>query len=325
MATIYLTEQGSVLKKTYKRILIEKDGEKLLELPEFKVDRILIFGNVHITTPAINFLLDNGIDTSFLSLKGKFRGRLAPVESKNIYLRMAQFKKYQDNNFKINFGKIIVERKIKNFIFILHRYLRNHPEIDLSFYLFSLKKNLNSLARKESLSSIRGVEGKSSAIYFEALGRMFRGGLQFTKRSKNPPTDPINSLLSLGYILITNELFSLLCATGFDAYLGYLHEIDYGRPSLALDLVEEFRQPVIDTFTLSLINKKVLNENDFEKRANQGCYLREEAQKKYFRHYEKMLTKENNHWRKIFQRQVQKLAEAILKENITYKPYAREK
>jgi len=325
MATLYLTEQGSVLKKTYKRILIEKDGEKLLEVPEFKVDRILIFGNVQITTQAINFLLDNGIDTSFLSLKGKFRGRLAPVESKNIYLRMSQYKKFQDNIFKINFSKIIVKRKIKNFVHIINRYSRNHPEVNLSIYLFNLKKNLNSLTRKESLSSVRGLEGQSSAIYFEALGRMFRGKLQFTKRSKNPPTDPINSLLSLGYILITNELFSLLCAIGFDPYIGYLHEIDYGRPSLALDLVEEFRQPIIDTFTLFLLNKKILDENDFEKRDNQGFYLKEDAQKKYFMHYEQMLTKGNNHWRKVFQNQTQILANTILKENLPYKPYAMEK
>ncbi len=321
MATLYLTEQGSVLKKTYKRILIEKKGEKLLEIPEFKIDRIIIFGNVQITTQAINFLLDKGIDASFLSLNGKFRGRLSSIESKNVYLRVAQYQKSQDDNFKKRFAKTIIDAKIKNSIHLLKRYVRNHPEKDFSRYIVNLKKNLVSLARKGSLSAIRGVEGRSSAIYFEAFGKMFRKELQFSKRSRRPPTNPINSLLSLGYILITNEIFSIVSAIGFDPYIGYLHEMDYGRPSLALDLVEEFRQPIIDTFTLRLINKKILSESDFEKKDNQGFYLKEDSRKKYFINYEHFLTKGKDNFRKLFKIQAHKLAETILKADVPYKPY----
>lgn len=320
MTTLYLTEQGSVLKKTYRRLLIEKKGEKLLEVPEFKIDRILIFGNVQITTQAINFLLDRGIDTSFLSINGRLRGKLAAVESKNVYLRIAQYQKNQDENFKVKFAKIIIETKIKNAINLINRYARNHPEIDFSGYSKNLKKCLLSLKRKERVSTIIGVEGRSSAIYFESYGKMFRKELQFRKRSRRPPADPINSLLSLGYTLITNEIFSILSTVGFDPYIGYLHGIDYGRPSLTLDLVEEFRQPIIDKLTLQLINKKILNEKDFEKKDNKGFYLKENSRKKYFIHYEHLMTKTKNNFRKSFQIQAYKFANTILK-NIPYVPY----
>lgn len=320
MATLYLTEQGSVLKKTYKRLLIEKNREKLLEVPEFKVDRILIFGNVQITTQAINFLLDKGIDTSFLSINGRLRGKLSAIESKNIYLRIAQFQKNQDENFKVNLAKIIVDAKIKNSISLINKYTRNHPEVNLSNYVKDLKKIIISLNRKENISTIFGIEGLSSAIYFEAYGKMFRKEIQFKKRSRRPPADPINSLLSLGYTLIANEIFSIVAAIGFDPYIGYLHSIDYGRPSLVLDLIEEFRQPIIDVFTLHLVNKKILDESDFEEKENKGFYLREESKKKYFMYYERMIIKKENNFRKHFQIQAHKFANTILK-NVPYVPF----
>lgn len=328
MATLYLTEQGSSLKKTYKRLLVEKDGEKLLEVPEFKVDRVLVFGNVQITTQAMAFLLDNGIETSLLSTYGKFRGRLAPVESKNVLLRVAQYERYLDEEFKLEFSKTIIKGKIVNAKRLIQRYSRNHPEVDFSTALRDLDKLITGLKRKAKVSTVMGVEGRATAIYFETYGQMFPGELGFKSRTRRPATDPVNSLLSFGYVLITNEIFSVLSALGFDPYIGYLHGINYGRPSLALDLAEEFRHPIVDMLTLDLINRRILTDKDFESIPPKGVFLRDDSKKKFFKQYEYKILHYFKHpgtgakvsFRDLFKNQAHKLQKTIM-DKAPYEPF----
>lgn len=232
MATIYLTEQGSKLSKTSKRLVIEKEGQTLLEIPEFKVERVLIFGNVQITTQAMAFLLDNGIEVSFLSLYGKYRGRLSPVESKNAQLRIRQYQKHLDTEFKVSLAKAIVHAKLHNGRELLMRYARNHPEIDFSQDKIQMEACISQIEHKQSVNSVMGVEGAAASVYFEAFGKMLRKELRFEKRQRRPPKDPVNALLSLGYTLIGNEMHSTVCAVGFDPYIGFFMAlIMEGRPS----------------------------------------------------------------------------------------------
>ncbi|MDR4506847.1 MAG: CRISPR-associated endonuclease Cas1 [Candidatus Brocadiaceae bacterium] len=291
MATIYLTEQGSKLSKTSKRLIIEKDGQTLLEIPDFKIERVLIFGNVQITTQAMAFLLDNGIEVSFLSLYGKYRGRLSPVESKNAHLRIRQYQRHLDNEFRLVLAKAIVQAKLHNGRELLMRYARNHPEIDFEEDKKQLEDCIAKLRHKESVNSAMGVEGAAAAVYFKAFGKMLRGELKFEKRQRRPPKDPVNALLSLGYTLIGNEMHSIVCAIGFDPYIGFFHGVDYGRPSLALDLIEPFRHAIIDRFTLYLLNTHILSEGDFTDRGEEGVFLSDNARKRYFAEYEKYMTK----------------------------------
>ncbi|MEW6618766.1 MAG: CRISPR-associated endonuclease Cas1 [bacterium] len=328
MATLYLTEQGSVVKKKSRRLVVAKKEEILAEVPTFNLERVIIYGNVQITTQTLNFLLESGIETSFMSTHGKFHGRLAPMESKNILLRIAQYERYLDEEFQVNHSKRIVEAKIKNGRTIIQRYISNHPEVDFGNVVEELAQSLKSLQNKERVSTILGVEGQSTANYFQAFGKMFRGDLKFAGRCRRPPKDPINALLSFGYMLITNEILSILCAIGFDPYIGYLHGIDYGRPSLALDLVEEFRHPVVDRFTLNLINNHILSEDDFENKGEEGIYLKKEALTKYFAQYEQMIThsftdfssNEKINYRLLFKNQAYKLAKTIQTKE-PYQPF----
>lgn len=319
MATLYLLEQGSKLCKESKRFIVEKDEKVLLEVPDFKINRILIFGNVNLTPQAISHILDTGIDVSFFTIYGRLRGKLCSVKSKNVYLKIAQFKRYYDEEFKVNFAKTIVEGKIKNSIALLDRYQRNHPEVDFQEYLKKLYHSIILLKNKTQLSAIRGIEGYSSALYFEVFSKMIRGKLKFSKRDRRPPKDPVNSLLSLGYSLITAEIFSLTSGFGLDPHIGFFHEIDYGRPSLALDLVEQFRLPVVDRFTLTLVNKEIITEDDFEEKEG-GVYLKEDSRKEYFTQYEKYITRsftyneQEVNFRKLFQIQTQKMVYVILKK-----------
>jgi CRISPR-associated protein Cas1 len=132
MATLYLTEQGSKLRKTSKRLVVEKYGDTLLEVPAYGIDRVLIFGAVQISTQAISFLLESGIDVSFLSIHGKLKGKLTPVQSKNVFLRLAQYDRYKDEEFKPRIARSILEGKLKNQRTLILRYQRNHPEADFS-------------------------------------------------------------------------------------------------------------------------------------------------------------------------------------------------
>lgn len=328
MATLYLTEQGSKLGKKSRRLIVEKDNKTLLEVPEFKVDRVLIFGNVQITTQAIAFLLGNGIEASFLTMQGRLKGRLSPIESKNVFLRLKQYERYHDNNFRLKIARSIIRAKISNSRTILLRFARNHPEIDLKESkkrLDDCKKNIES---KETIKSLMGVEGIAASIYFRAYGRMFRRGLQFEKRQRRPARDPVNALLSFGYMIITNEMLSIVCAIGFEPYIGYLHGVDYGRPSLALDMVEEFRHSIIDRFTLYLVNNQILKEDDFEDKDDEGIFLKDEPKKVYFTQFEKFMNREietnispgKKSYRSLFRLQSHKLMDTILKDE-PYEPY----
>jgi CRISPR-associated protein Cas1 len=325
MAVLYLTEQGAVLRKKSKTLVVDKAGEVLLEVPEFKVERVLIFGNIQITTQAVAFLLESGIETSFFTMNGKLKGKLTPLETKNVYLRLYQYKRYQNEDFKLRHAQRIIEGKIKNQIVLLQRYQRNHPEVDFTLSIDRLQEAINTLQIKKKVSTVLGVEGAATAVYFETFGKMFRKELKFDGRSRRPPKDPVNALLSFGYTLITNEILSLLSGMGFDPYIGYLHAIDYGRPSLALDLVEEFRHPIVDRLVLSSFNKEVFDAEDFEEKED-GVFLKENSRKTFFLHYERSLQQHFQYedsevnFRQLFKKQAQKLAQVILK-NEQYSPF----
>ena len=238
MASLYITEDYAVLAKHHKRLVVKKDDKILLEIPEFKIERILLFGKIQVTADAIEFLLDNNIDVSFFNQYGRIKGKLVSSQSKNIYLRIAQYETYNDTQRRFNLASLIVKGKIENYISFLHRYQRNHPEINFEKEILTLQNCIKLLGNKKHISGLLGVEGVASAVYFKTFPKMFLNEEwknSFSGRSKHPPKDEINSVLSLGYSLITSELWSLLEGVGFDPFVGFLHEIDYGRPSLAID------------------------------------------------------------------------------------------
>jgi len=327
MSTIYLCEQGSVVTKRNQRLQIIKEGQTLIDIPVIKIDKIFIFGNIQVTTQALALLLDHSIDVSYFTARGRLRGRLNSSMSKNIFLRLAQYERWRDPDYKINICRAIVASKLQNMKSVLQRFLSNYPEENFEKTFAVIDSGLEQLYEKNEISSVVGLEGASSGAYFSVFGRMFRQELQFTKRIKHPSPDPVNALLSLGYVMITNEIASLLEATAFDPFLGFMHGVKYGRKSLALDMVEQFRQPVIDLFTLRLANLKVFGEDDFHEIPEEGVHLTDEKFKIYLDLYEKRLNQkmsfnnsEDSNWRTVFHHQMQSLEKAIL-EGKEYQPY----
>jgi CRISPR-associated protein Cas1 len=297
MPTLYITDQQATLGKTHNRLVVERDHTKLAEIHDFRIDRVVIFGNVQVSTQAMAFLLDRGIDTTFLSSRGRLKGRLAPLASKNAFLRVRQYERIRDPRFVARVAAAIVSGKIFNCSEVLARHQRNHPECNLHLEL-SLLARLSAKAGEEPpLDALRGIEGQAAAIYFKGFPRMLRRSMDFKKRTRRPPTDPINALLSFAYTLLYNEAIGALVSVGFDPYLGFLHSLDYGRCSLALDLIEELRAPVADRLVLNVTNLEVVKAQDFAADGSQGIYIKDAARKRFLNEYERLMTGEFPHRR----------------------------
>lgn len=331
MNPVYITEQGAVVRHSSKTLVVTKGKEKIIQIPILQIDRLLLFGNIQLTTQTLNLLLQESIDVAFLTLNGKLRGRLVASESKNVILRLAQYERYLDDEFQLAEARAIVRGKISNARAVILRHRRNHPELNFSKELALIEQTLNKLEQNQTINSLMGAEGMATAAYFRCFGQMFRQELTFTERTRRPPKDPVNAILSLGYTLITNEILGLVIAHGLDPYIGFLHGVVYGRPSLALDLVEEFRHAVIDRFSLHLFNNKILTMEDFRPAEQNGIYLTSDGIKKYFQHYEQRMkaplkpdtSEPTITLRSIMRQQVRRMATS-LQNRAVYNPFKME-
>jgi CRISPR-associated protein Cas1 len=287
MANLYLTEQGAVLHKHGERLVVTKDKVTLLDVPCHEIDAVLLFGSVQITTAAVRELMEQGIEMALLTRRGRLLCQLTPPMAKNVPLRLAQYERSKDAQFALAFARTVVGAKVRNGLGVARQYAYNYKGHGLESELRELEAHGPRIDAVQTAGELFGVEGNAARTYFSAFGKMIRTGLIFPGRRKRPAPDPINALLSFGYTLLFNEIASLLDGVGFDPYIGFFHKPDYGRPSLAADLVEEFRAPVIDRLTLRLINTRVFDAGDFYAHPSSGSmYLKRESLAKYFTQYE---------------------------------------
>ncbi|MDZ7315989.1 MAG: CRISPR-associated endonuclease Cas1 [candidate division KSB1 bacterium] len=325
MNTLYVTEPGAVVRLSSHSLVVCKGKEKLAQMPLIRLDAVLLFGPVQITTQAMEALLEEGIEVAFLTSNGKLRGRLHALSAKNVFLRLAQYERVLDEEFSLQTAKAIVRAKLRHTEKLLQRYAARIDDEQIGQSLEAVGSACRRIERAQTIGSLMGVEGGAAAAYFRAFGRLLRGDFTFQERSRRPPKDPVNALLSLGYTLVFNELFALAAAHGLDPYLGFLHGAVYGRPSLALDLEKEFRAPVVDRFVLKLINRRILQPQHFTTGADGGVYLTAEGRSLFFSHYEKLLRgaageRTELSLRDLLKRQVRRMASAI-KNREPYEPF----
>jgi CRISPR-associated protein Cas1 len=205
----------------------------------------------------------NNIDTVFMSYNGRYLGRIAPPESKNVFLHKLQYQRLDDHEFGLRLARCIVAGKLSNMATLLMRIKRTKNDPVPGRKAQEIRNLIVQLESADQIDSVRGYEGRGTAIYFEAFPRGFVQNMGFTRRVRRPPTDPVNSVLSLLYTFLMNRVYAAVRIAGLDPYPGFLHSIDYGRHSLVLDLMEEFRTIIADTLTLSLFNLKILQQDDF--------------------------------------------------------------
>lgn len=328
MAVIYVKEQGAMIKKSGERIIISKGASTLLEAPLIQLENLALIGNVQITTQALHMLMEQGVDVSYFSYSGKYLGHAAAEASKNIFLRFQQYEFYMNENKRLEMAKAIVRNKIRNQMALIRNHRWKDKDHDWKRDLEQMERHLKTLADKTSANEALGIEGICSNIYFGAFGHMLKCDFQFHGRNRRPPKDPVNVVLSLAYTFLTKEMCSALDAESFETYLGFLHGIRYGRKSLALDMIEEFRQPMIDRLVLLLFNKRMIGKYDFELPDEGGVVLNEDGFRKFCTEYEKWMNGRNiasgeKSFRNRMREQVAQLKRAVCKGE-EYIPYSWE-
>lgn len=330
MSTLYISKEGAIVRVTGERVQVTLQRERLLDVPMIKVEQLVMLGRVGITSPALRALMEHQIDIVYLSAWGKYLGRFQPPLSKNLILRKAQFRASDDPAQAAELARSFVRGKLLNMRTLLQRSARESAEEQITSAIAQLKALSKKLPRVGSVAEIRGLEGAGTAAYFGLFDRLIKAeGWRFNSRSRRPPTDPVNALLSFGYVLLANDLMSACQVVGFDPYVGYLHADRYGKPALALDLMEEFRPVIVDSLVLTLINKRMIAWEDVEVQPGNVHRMKDRAKRTFLRAYEERKRLEIKHpvfgykanYRRCFELQARILAKALRGEIEGYVPF----
>jgi CRISP-associated protein Cas1 len=330
MGTIYINQDDVYIGKVDERLKVTAAKETLLDVPLIKIDGVVVLGRATVSPAAMVELLQRGIPLSFLTTTGRYLGRMEPELTKNIFVRKAQWQAAGESEQALHVVRGFIRGKLKNYRTALLRAQREHADLDLSDGIGRLERALLPIDKYESIDGLRGLEGAGSAAYFGCFDRLIRTeGFTFEARRRRPPTDPVNSLLSLGYAILRHDLQSALNIVGFDPYLGYLHTERYGRPSLSLDVMEEFRPLVVDAVVLSSINCKRLAPEDFVKEPISGAVsLTDEKRRDFLRLYEQKKQSQFKHpvmgrqctYQEAFEIQARLLAKYLMGQIDQYPP-----
>lgn len=331
MGTVYITQSDLFIGKTDERLHVKHEKNIILDLPLIKVEGVVIMGRSTVSPALLMELLDRKIPLTFLTGTGKYLGSLEPPLTKNIFIRSAQWAAAREDKSKaIHVVRGFVRGKLKNYRISLLRAQREHPDIQLDRAITLLEQAIEPIDRTERIDSLRGLEGAGSAAYFGSFNCLIRAeGFSFKSRNRRPPTDPVNALLSFGYSLLAHDIQSAINIVGFDPYLGYLHTERYGRPSLALDLMEEFRPLVVDAMVLSALNRKMLVMSDFTTEPlSNAVSLSNEGRKTFLRAYEQKKQSKFKHpvlqkqctYQEAFEIQARLLGKYLMSETDKYPP-----
>ena len=332
MSTLYISQQDATLRKVDERLKVTLHKDQILDVPMIKVSQVVLYGRITVTAATVAALLERQIDLCYLTQHGKFLGRLEPDFSKNALLRREQHRAASDEVRCLQFARSFVNGKLRNMRTWLMRLNRklDSSSASLENAANRIKLACDAVETAATLDQVRGHEGEGSAAYFAVFNELLKSEeFSFEKRVRRPPTDPVNSLLSFGYTLLMNDIASAVKIVGFDPYVGYLHADRYGRPSLPLDLMEEFRPVIVDSVVVSAINKGDLTRQDFQEELGHVFRLTPEGRLKFLRLYEERKATEFKHpvlqqkitYQRCFEQQARFLAKTLQGELEQYPPF----
>ena len=260
--TVYVTEEGSLLRSRGSRLRVERGDELLFSIDFRRVRQVVLLGRIGMTTAFLHQVLARGIDVVLIGGEGRYIGRLQPAAAANPFVRHAQFAALMDRQRSHDLRRRIVRGKITNLrAGLLRAARRGEPALDQT--VERLERIRARCADAEGLEALLGFEGAATREYFLAFGRLLGEAWTFLGRRRRPPPDPVNALLSFGYTLLLNDAIAALETAGLDPYSGFLHQARVGRPSLALDLIEEFRPLIVDSVVLRALRSGALRPADF--------------------------------------------------------------
>lgn len=334
MPTLYLNQQYSLVRKDGDCLVVQppKSAEGVqqkVRVPLIKIEHVVVEGDVTLTSPALAALLENNVEVAFLSFSGNYKGTLSPGFSKNSLLRVAQHQAHQDPERRLALARQFVTGKLSNLRTLLMRYRRKDGQEALDRSIRIIENSLEAVPEAAALDHLMGHEGAASAAYFSGFAELLNQDLGFAGRYRRPPTDPVNALLSYGYTILTSKLASVIHAVGMDPHVGYLHSAVYGRPALALDLVEEFRPIVVDSVVLTAVNTRMLQPEDFVAELGGGIRLAEAGRRAFLKKFEERLNTEIIHpvfgyratYRRCLELQARLLAKTLTGEIPGYRPF----
>lgn len=286
--TLYVNQTDVYLSLDGDNVVIQKDVERLARIPLHNLEAITTFGYTGASPALMGYCADKNISITFFTKNGRFLARVVGESKGNVVLRKKQYRVSDNEVLSAKVARNFIVGKIYNNKWMIERMTRDYPlRVDVTKFK-AVSKYLSSVIHEVrncgDLESLRGWEGQAAVSYNKLFDQMIlqqKEDFLFHSRSRRPPLDNVNAMLSFSYSLLANDMAAALEGVGLDAYVGFLHRDRPGRPSLALDMMEELRGVFADRFVLSLINKKVMNKDDFLKKENGAVIMTDDARKKF--------------------------------------------
>lgn len=300
--TLYVTTPGAYLSRDGETVQVKVEDEVRLRLPIHTLDGIVCFGRVSCSPYLLGMCGERGISVSFMSDSGRFLARVQGPVSGNVLLRREQYRRADDMTSSAAIARSCVAGKIANCRSVLRRAVRDRGEGDASVLLGGAADRLSGimaeLARGPNLEELRGHEGEAAALYFSVFDHLItvdKTAFYFRERSRRPPLDNMNALLSFLYTMLAHDVSSALEGVGLDPAVGYLHRDRPGRPGLALDLMEEFRPFWADRLALTLVNRQQVKAKGFTRTESGAVMMDDKTRKEVVLAYQKRKQEEITH------------------------------
>lgn len=285
--TLYVTSENSYLSLDGENVVVFEEKTEIGRVPLHNLEGIVSFGYRGTSPALMGACAERNVSLCYLTPQGRFLARVSGRIKGNVLLRQQQYVSSRDEKISLEIAKNCILGKVYNARWVLERAVRDHPmQIDLEQVKSAsgfLKSSLEYIQDAQSKEQLRGYEGEAASVYFGVFDQLIlqqKKDFVFQGRSRRPPLDNVNALLSFVYTLLTNQITSALETVGLDPYVGYLHTDRPGRASLSLDLIEELRAVFADRFVLSLINKRIVNGKNFYKKENGAVLMDDELRKK---------------------------------------------
>ncbi|EYF05344.1 type I-C CRISPR-associated endonuclease Cas1c [Chondromyces apiculatus] len=299
--TLFVTAERALLHKEHETVVVKIDGEVKAQLPMLHLASVVCFGRATVTPDLMAALAEAGVHVAFLSPTGRFLARVEGLPGGNVLLRRQQYRAADDPTRTLAIARSMVVGKLSNARqFLLHARRDAPPDArdTLAAAADRLALFLRSAPTAETLDALRGTEGAAAREYFGAFNALIKRNpetFQFAGRSRRPPLDPLNALLSFGYVLLMQDCAAAATGVGLDPAVGYLHEERPGRLALALDLMEELRAPIVDRLVFALVNRGQMSATDFVHEPAGGCRLTDDARKRFLVAYQESKRAELRH------------------------------
>ncbi len=338
LRTVYVTDTSTVLNIRGAYITFRRNKKLCGKLPLLATRQLVLMRGVGVTGNVVEACLSDDIPITFLDRDGTLKGHLVGNHRNDPAPRLAQYKAWSNPESKREICRKLVDAKLVNTIRVLRRHARNHPDrrAQLDPVITRIAQRRRDLAQADDQDRIRGYEGITARDYFGVFGLLLHKHFTFNGRNRQPPQDPVNALLSLGYTLMVQECAGVSEAFGLDAYVGFMHENKPGRVSLALDLIEPLRVAIVDRMVIAAVNRGEFTPQDFKSTpgSDGAILLNQEGRAKFFALYDRYMTNcqtdgelAEEYWapRSVMEGQCENFKRALVRETLpAWKPYTFE-